>query len=479
MSNLPNPGTIRTTFDTYAEAQGASILAPVSRIFVGELCYARDAQGTALTTRGGITWSPQGQATLAHWNVTGTAYLLEGAFTYPVPTVDDTARIQAAIDWCLARGRDLHGDPSRIYGVTGRLFFGARTGNSAQANFRGGCKLADVNLAVIGGTWASGTITGTNPDNWTFGDAVLNVGSHLVNNHRVVVERVYVDCRYVAPTGIRWQATTVALLSNVHVDRPLQCGIEVGQPNVSNRSPTDSVLENVRVRGNPFGTPGYDDFNLRTQYGLVVRTSDFNVRGGLISTCKVNFVLGGGFNVQVTDLVSWSGKPETPGTVNAIVSEAAAGYRIVGCRFEDGHTQIRGFDGTVIGCYFNQFNNPLQFIATAANETATELVFVGNKQRGGSSTVSLLTEGGGSWGQFAAEWIGNQRDDGASLTVQDIALSQGYWRVKTTGVMRAAAMTPPSSSADPGTPAEFGFGSDGRIYWYAGGQWRRTEGVTF
>lgn len=43
MSYLPNPGTIRSSFDSYAEAEAATVLAPINRIFVGDLCYARDA----------------------------------------------------------------------------------------------------------------------------------------------------------------------------------------------------------------------------------------------------------------------------------------------------------------------------------------------------------------------------------------------------------------------------------------------------
>lgn len=474
MTTLPNPGTFRVTFDTYAEAQGASILAPVSRIFVGDLCYVRDATGTALTTRGGAKWSPLGQATLAHWGVSGVPYLLNSAVTYTPPTVDETARVQQAVDWCLARGRDLIGDASRIIGITSTVYLGPRPGNSSPGTIKGGVRFADMNFAVIGGTWEMGDYSGTDQDLWTYGDAAIKIGGQSVNPHRYVVDRVYVDCRYTAATGIDIEGVTVARLSNLGVDRPARAGITVGEPNVINRSATDSILENIMVRGAPFGEPGYDDMSLRTSHGLVLRTSDFNVRGGIVSTCKINVVMGGGFNVQVSDLVSWTGKPVSGNEINMTIGKDAVGYRFVGCRFDDGQIRVRGFQGSFVGCYINQIDDAIRFIATEMNENANKFRFIANDVRG-TGQVQLLTEGGGTWADFLGEWVGNTIMDGTSLTVQGKSLIQGYFTVYRDGRVRAVALTPTTST--PGMNAMWCVGADGTLYTYGGGNWYAHTGT--
>lgn len=85
------------TYASRAAAEAATVPAPVAVISVtvagGVVSYVRDASGTALTTAGGVTWSPADDVRPESWGAAG-----DGA-------TDDAAAIQAAIDWV----RDVRG----------------------------------------------------------------------------------------------------------------------------------------------------------------------------------------------------------------------------------------------------------------------------------------------------------------------------------------------------------------------------------
>lgn len=106
-------GVARDTphFSSRSAAESAVIPSAVSAMSVQQgdllLFFKRDASGTALTTAGGVTWSPLGDVYPDHFaeNVTPG-------------TTDMTAAGQAAIDWSAANDADGY-FAQTIYGITG------------------------------------------------------------------------------------------------------------------------------------------------------------------------------------------------------------------------------------------------------------------------------------------------------------------------------------------------------------------------
>lgn len=94
-------------YQTRAAAEAATVPTAVNRILVmsdvGSLAYVSDAQGTALTTADGRTWSPDGDATPEHWGDVGSG--------------DWTDIITRAGVWCAQNKRKLK-TGSRVYNVT-------------------------------------------------------------------------------------------------------------------------------------------------------------------------------------------------------------------------------------------------------------------------------------------------------------------------------------------------------------------------
>lgn len=92
-------------------AEAASVPEQVQRISVmtdaGSLAYVSDPQGTALTTADGRTWSPDGDATFAHWNVQRG--------------VDQNALIQSVMQWCADRSMLLKVDAGPYYLTTSEV----------------------------------------------------------------------------------------------------------------------------------------------------------------------------------------------------------------------------------------------------------------------------------------------------------------------------------------------------------------------
>lgn len=88
-------------FATRAAAQAATVPAFADQILVGGMLYKKDPAGTALTTGGGVKWSPAGEASVLH---------------YPVNGLNDQPAFASAVKG----GGDVH-LPKRDYPVSGNL----------------------------------------------------------------------------------------------------------------------------------------------------------------------------------------------------------------------------------------------------------------------------------------------------------------------------------------------------------------------
>lgn len=142
MASLPNPGTIRSSFDSYAEAEAATILAPINRIFVGDLCYARDATGTALTTNGGaVKWSPSGQITFQHFADNATPG--NTAFNEPISRM---------LTWLRANQNNDNLAPGPLRTVSGMGEKIALTGPIYTAGLKH-VEFIDTEFVAIGNDW--------------------------------------------------------------------------------------------------------------------------------------------------------------------------------------------------------------------------------------------------------------------------------------------------------------------------------------
>lgn len=497
MAHLPNPGTIRATFDTWAEASAATVLAPITRIFVGALAYEADAAGTALTTNGGARkWSPARglPATLLHWGVTGTqiAPLPSGGLN--TPATDERARIQEALDWCGANGVRLIGDISRVYGVSGPL----NVGGAGQLRT---WSIEGINLKVISWSEAVIPLSGDDPDAWEQDAAVLTFGPNAATALRGFVARdIHIDCSRLAGTGVRYRYCGQSNFIDIRVDQAKTFGHDVGRPEygaTTEISCTGCTFTGLRSREFFYSADpadGYIDWTVRTSCGLRAGGSDVGFFDCVIDTAKVCLALGRGYNVGF-DFCRFWGNPsaqkspaEYSARYTAVISKHACNFRFVNCRIEDGKVAWHGslvplsgggtlpaFQGSFIGCSFSQYNNAqLEIIAYEIDETATNAIFIGNRQRT-SQGVSLLTSGSGTWSDFRAEWVGNTNENGDAWPVQGKSMNQGYFAVYTNGRVRAAALTP--TPATPGDTATWCVGSDGTLYTYGSGNWYAHTGT--
>jgi hypothetical protein len=507
MTALPNPGTINAAFTDRATAQASSVLVGINVIRVGDLVYTRDATGTALTTRGGQNWSPLGSPRLAHWGITGVPHNAAanpaGNRYMATPTVDETTAIQAAFDWCVSRGLHLSGDPARVYGITAPVVYGSRglTGGGFTP-VRDGAKISDVNLRVIGGTWTPGTFAGTDEDAWVYGDAALVIGKSRTaggaGKPRVYSERCRVDAARIAPVAIQISGTSTAQHSGHRVERGIEAdfiagnsGDSSGPGGIDSWSNTDSDFTSItgasflfeeRADGSygPSNGTGWYGLTGRTSHGLVIRGSDMRFNSCMFQTGLHALILGRGFDVQLTGCKFWVGEVRNNANAVAVrVSTRAEIYRFTGGSFQDGAVRIKSFKGGFVGCGFKQFTlDQVRLVATETGETATQFVFVGN--RCDEDNAQFLVEGAGTWGDFAAEFGHNNKTDGTAFQFQGKILGNGYFQVNTTGVMRSTMIAPPANSAAPGQIGMFGFGTDDRIYWHNGLEWRRSAiGSTF
>lgn len=211
-------------YGSRSEAE-AAVIEPVvvSITFLHEglpLSLVRDESGTALTTSDGQTWSPSGNCYLGHWGVTGVEI---GPGTYmATPDTDEAATIQAAMDWCLTRGRDLRGAETRVYGVSSQIVWGAHSGVTPA----GKPTLRNANIVWIGSGDTATIKDIQDLDSATYNDPALIVGNATggTGKYPVGVDDVRVDgrrlknpvqfvgvsgrsdCRIVVERGVDYQA---------------------------------------------------------------------------------------------------------------------------------------------------------------------------------------------------------------------------------------------------------------------------------
>jgi len=499
MTALPNPQVQSSAFRTYTEATNARIAPGVNVIFVGDLAYERDSLGTALTTRGGFKWSPMGQPTLAHWGVTGVLHNSQPSVQgyMATPTVDETTAIQAAFDWAVARGAVLRGDPTKVYGVTAPVVFGARNSGTAKNNSR----IEDLNLKVIGGTWTPGTRSGTDPNLWTYGQAVLTIGKALsagsAGKPAIAAWNVRVDANRIAPVPVHFMGASQSLQMHVTGERGTECDFLVGWPGDNSPAPIDldgwsntaSTFIGCKARSFLFseradGTIASDDntgwwgLTGRTSHGLVVRGSDQTFDSCVVSTGLHSLILCKSFSNKFIGTKVWNGEPANdPASVTAIITPGASGYEFDVCTFQDGRVKIGSFEGKFVGCKFEKFiHQQIRFVSSTVGETAAKFVFVGNSTDEDAPVVE--TEGSGTWGDFAGAFVANQRNTGLPLPVQGKNSVHGGFEVQAGGRVKVAAISFTPVASTPGRAGEFLIADDGNMYFYTGTVWKLITSTT-
>ena len=499
MSNLPNPGTMRAAFDTWAEASSATVLAPINRIFVGPLCYEADATGTALTTFGGRNWSPAKKAiaTLAHWGVMGALRTPDNRDLLNDPGFSEQGRIVAAVTWTQANGRVLEGDLSRVYGVTGGIWVVA----SEEQRSAG---LRNLNLFVRSWAASMGNMSGDNPDAWDSGTAVLNIGvtnSVLVQNF--VLENVQINCNKLAGCGVKIHSVSAPYLDNVQVDRYVNAGFVIGRPRNGSTptiSATDAIMTRCRAREFVYSVDpadGFNDWTVRTGMGVIVGGSDVRINNCAFSGSKIALVLAQGYNIMVSGCAIWgtptanplSPPPDYDDRTLVFVSRYACSWSINDCRLEDGRivvhsaltpsgdTFLPAFWGMINKCKLSQYyRSQLHLVAHESNETASPFIFTGNRVNN-DFHITLSTTGTGSWGEYKGELLGNSGASGGAVQGQGKTLINGDFEVHANGILRLPAAAPAPVASTPGGAAELRSGADGKLYYRQGSTWYSVTGV--
>jgi len=499
MSTLANPGTMKATFSTWTEASASTVLAVINRIFVGPLCYVSDGAGTALSTNGGTRlWSPApgATATLAHWNVSGSAHNASSATRYmTTPSANEAGRIQQAFDWAVSRGAAIMGDPERVYGTRSQLVFGARSGGPSVKD---GAMLSDFNLMVIGGTWATGDQSAVDEDEHTYGPAALVIGKALSAGGagKIAVDafRLRIDANRIAPVATLVMGVSRSLLCRVHSERGIDADTVAGYPlDVTGSDSIDSWTNTSTVflacTGTSFkfeersdGTIGSDDgsgwwgLTGRTSHGLVVRGSDMRFVSCEFWTGKQCLTLGRGFDNQFTGGKFWMGVPEDDTNSRvAVIGKRAERYRITSVTFQDGHLYIKGLDGQFVGCTFDKFTfNQIRLVATEAGETGARFLFNSNDCH--DDNALMVEEGSGTWGTFAGAIGTNHRLEGASFSIQGAGMQNGFMRYRVTGHLRLGVVDDTALVANLVT-GEIAIGDDGGLYYHDGVNKRKLTGT--
>jgi hypothetical protein len=499
MTQLPNPSATRVAFRTRAEAENARIMPGVSVIFIGNLAYVRDAAGTALTTRGGQNWSPFGRAYLAHWGVTGVANNSQPAVQpyMAAPSANEGPRIQAAFDWAVARGDILEGDPTRVYGTTVPLVFGARGGGTAK----NGAILRNFNVRAMPGTWTAGTRVGTNPDAWTYGDAVLTIGKALdaggAGKPQIGAEYCRVDAARIAPVSVRWMGAAASVQMHVLGERGTEADLFCGWPGDNTPAPID--LDGWANTGSTFiccegqsfkfsersdGVFGADDgtgwwgLTGRTAHTLVVRNSDQVFVNCVAATGLHALILGKGFSSKFQGCKFWNGKAKSnTASLTAIITEGAQNYVFDACTFQEGRTSFRSFIGKADGCKFESFvHGSMELRAAVSGETAATFVFTGNTMD--EDNAVMATTGAGTWGDFGGVLVGNQKNDGTPFAVQGKLMVHGGFEVQNGGRVKVPVVSFTPNVGTAGRAGEILFAADGNLYAHTGTAWRQFTGTT-
>lgn len=287
MSYVPDPQTIRISFDSRAEAQAAYIEPDVNRIAVGALPYVRDATGTALSTNGGtVNWSPcKDYITPQHW----------AENTEPGVT-DMTAALLAACEYASALRGDVNTMSHRI-----RVDLRGQDIGISETGIYGGVVLEGVDGIEI--THGQLNAIGT----WSGGDrAMIYIRNGVGSGNRA---------RSVWLSNLSFEANRKA--GCVTFDNTQFCGMTdcVGHGFISHgvRSITSNgafALTRVFMREWLFSEigEGAEDQANRVAVGFDIATADGTMTDCGASMCGVNFRRpGDGYNFKVMSFHPWNG----------------------------------------------------------------------------------------------------------------------------------------------------------------------------
>ena len=383
--------------------------------------YRYIGSGTDISDLAG--WVPHRRCHVAHWGAVGTALTAPINFRFPTPSLDERTLIRAAMTYCLANGFDLSGDRSRVYGFTGVIVWGYETTSTVVI---GSPHLRGLYLKCIGGTWAAGTrTTYEDPSTWTYGAVGLYIGkapaADSVGKLEIYASDVKVEGGRILPVGIHFRGCKSSTFRNVCAYDCLEVGRRIGEPGNDGVACTDSRF--IAGRSSEWQytvstTDGWADYTLRNMMGLVVSGADVIITGDECDTSKVNLLIDGCYNLQLSDSKFWMGLARTnANSRTAWITKQIENYTIDNNRFDDGQVLVESYDGVINGNRFIQYSAaaPIALRANNIGEDARGLVFTNNSIQL-SPNGSLVTYGSGTWATTLAATIANNtHTSGASF----------------------------------------------------------------
>jgi len=295
---------------------------------------------------------------------------------------DDTAVISAALSAASITGGRLICDPSKVYGVTGPLYFG---GNYAQ--------LSGLRLSVIGGTWASGSF-------------VLTVGENSASTSKyqdMKISNIEVVGNHVAAGGINFIGMVGGTVSSCTATQCTETQIKLGGSDfIDSQGTTYTVYEHLSCREFEWGEGGGEtDYTLRTSKGLWINSADTRIVGGSFARCLHSIYGGAYYNCTIIGILTYAGQTRTdPNSVTVYLSPDAHRTVFEACRIDDGAVVLEeSFFTSFVGCQFLQFNvnSNIRLVSSNTDETADGLLITNNRmsQLGASPFISY--EGTGTW----------------------------------------------------------------------------------
>lgn len=384
-------------------------------ITAGGLQYFKSTGAVAITDM--PNWLPSGDVSVAHFGAVGVLSKSAAALTFNAVTVtvNEAAVLQAAMDYCLSSGLDLSGDPSRVYGISSAIVWGARTASGTGSVVKGAPTLRNLFLKVIGGTW-TGAVRPDADDisGWTWGPAALTIGctaaANALGKFQVNATNVMLDGNRLGAGGIWFRAATYGVFDACAAVQCTDYQVRIGSQSASTDC-TDASFLNLWGHEWTYiasGT-GFNDISLRTAAGLLLQGSDSPLFSCTFAGSLYTLVVDGGYNSFMTGCKFWAGPTRTSAASRTIwISTRAGGYSLSNCRIDDGAAFVEMFIGRFVGCRFIQYTAGvnLQLRATVAGEQAATFIFA-NCQVANDIQAALLTKGAGSWGYVLAKSTGS------------------------------------------------------------------------